>query len=263
MIPATTPQDLAERTSAPRLLNKVPEVTLAFWAIKIMATTVGETAADYLNVHLHLGLGGTSVLMAALLAVVLTLQVRARRYQPALYWLTVVLVSVVGTLITDNLTDHLGVPLTVSTTVFALALAGVFAVWYARERTLSIHHIDTRSRELWYWLAILTTFALGTAAGDGLAEGLALGYLHSALLFGGAIALIALARSTFGANAVASFWLAYILTRPFGASVGDWLSQPAANGGLGLGTTVTSVLFLVAMLGLVGAMQLNRSAGRN
>jgi uncharacterized membrane-anchored protein len=263
MIPATTPQDLAERTAAPRLLNKVPEVTLAFWAIKIMATTVGETAADYLNVHLHLGLGGTSVLMATLLAVVLTLQVRARRYQPALYWLTVVLVSVVGTLITDNLTDHLGVPLAVSTAVFAVALAGVFAVWYARERTLSIHHIDTRSRELWYWLAILTTFALGTAAGDGLAEGLALGYLNSALLFGGAIALIALARYGFGANAVASFWLAYILTRPFGASVGDWLSQPAASGGLGLGTTVTSALFLVAMLGLVGAMQLNRSAGRN
>ncbi|MCW2576455.1 MAG: Membrane protein, partial [Modestobacter sp.] len=155
--------------SARQLLNKVPEVTLWFWVIKILATTVGETFADFLA-GLGLGLGGTTVVMTLLLVVVLVAQLRARRYVPGLYWLTVVLISVVGTLITDNLTDVLGVPLAVSTVLFAVALAVTFAVWYASEKTLSIHSIVTRRREAFYWLAILFTFALGTAAGDLFAE---------------------------------------------------------------------------------------------
>ncbi|MGO4422846.1 hypothetical protein AB4Z54_30125 [Streptomyces sp. MCAF7] len=155
--------------------NKVPEVTVYFWIIKVLCTTVGETAADLLNDKAGLGLTGVSVLMSALLAVVLVVQFRTSAYRAAVYWFAVALISVVGTLISDNLTDNVGVPLQTSTTVFAILLAVVFAVWYRRERTLSIHHIDTTSRESFYWLAVLFTFALGTAAGDLVSERMDLG----------------------------------------------------------------------------------------
>lgn len=232
------------------LINKVPEVTLYFWVIKILATTVGETCADFLNMHLGLGLTNTTLVMGALFLIVLAIQFRRRGYTPWVYWLTVTLISVVGTLITDNLTDNLGVPLQVTTSVFTIALIVVFAAWYASERTLSIHSIYTRRREGFYWLAILVTFALGTAAGDLIAERLQLGYFVSMLLFAGLIAAITVAHLRFGLNAVFAFWAAYILTRPLGASIGDLLSQPRDNGGLGVGTTWTSVVFLsiIAML---------------
>jgi len=232
------------------MLNKVPEATLVFWVIKIMATTVGETGADFLNVKLNFGLVGTSVVMTALLAVALFAQLR-RRYIPWLYWVLVVLVSVVGTLITDNLTDNLGISLFVSSGVFAVALAATFAAWHASERTLSIHSITTTKRELFYWAAILFTFALGTAAGDLAGEQLQLGYGLSAVMFGGMIAAVTAAYYALGLNAVLAFWAAYILTRPLGASLGDLLSQPLSHGGLGLGTTVTSALFFAAIAGLV------------
>ena len=230
-----------------RMLNKVPEITFFFWVIKIMCTTVGETAADYLNVDLGFGLTNTTYVTGALLAVLLLVQFRFRRYVPVVYWSVVVVISVFGTLITDNMTDGHNVPLATSTVLFAGILALVFAVWYAMERTLSIHTIVTTRREAFYWLAILFTFALGTAAGDLLAEGLALGYLGSALLFAGAIAAVAAAHYWFRLGAVLSFWIAYILTRPLGASIGDLLSQSKADGGLGLGTTTTSVIFLAAI----------------
>lgn len=237
--------------SPPRASNKVPAVTLLFWVIKMMSTTVGETAADFLNVDLQLGLSGTTLVMGGLLVLVLLFQVRARYYAPFPYWLAIVLVSVVGTLITDNVTDHLGVPLIDSTGAFGLALAVVFAVWNAREHTLSIHHVNSVPRELFYWLAVLITFALGTAAGDWVAESLQLGYGLSALLFGGFIAGIAAMRYVLNANAVLCFWLAYILTRPFGAALGDLLAQSPHDGGLGLGATATSALFLATICGLV------------
>lgn len=231
--------------------NKVPEPTASFWTIKILATTVGETAADLLASSLHLGTQVTSVVMAVVFLAVFVFQFRSRRYVPALYWSTVVLISVVGTLITDNLTDGLGVPLFVSTAVFAVALIATFAVWYRVERTLSIHDIVTRRREAFYWLAVLFTFALGTAAGDLVAEQLNLGYLTSVALFAGAIAVVAVAHFAFRLGAIAAFWIAYVLTRPLGASLGDYLSQPTADGGLGLGTIVTSLIFLVAIVVLV------------
>ncbi|MEU6384139.1 hypothetical protein ABZ847_11285 [Streptomyces bauhiniae] len=238
--------------SAPRPpWNKVPEVTAYFWIIKVLCTTVGETAADLLAGKAGLGLTGVSVLMSALLAVVLVVQFRARSYRAGVYWLAVALISVVGTLISDNLTDNMGVPLETSTTVFAVLLAAVFALWYGRERTLSIHHIDTVGRETFYWLAVLFTFALGTAAGDLVSEHLNLGYWLAAVLFALAIAAIAVGHLALGMNAVLSFWIAYILTRPLGASIGDYLSQPSADGGLGLGTVLTSTLFLAVILGLV------------
>ena len=231
--------------------NKVPDPTWAFWVIKVLATTVGETAADFLSTTLNLGLTNTTIVMGTLLVVALVFQFRSRAYSPSLYWIAVVLISVFGTLITDNLTDNLGVSLIVTTIVFAVALAATFIVWYARERTLSIHEIDTPSRERFYWLAILFTFALGTAAGDLVAEQLNLGYLASVGLFAAAIGLVALAHFAFRLNAIAAFWIAYVLTRPLGASLGDLLSQPKADGGLGLGTVATSAIFLTAIVGLV------------
>ena len=230
------------------LLNKVPEVTLYFWIIKVLCTTVGETAADFLNTHLGFGLTGTTLVMGGLLIVALAAQFRSQRYVPGLYWLVVVLISVFGTLITDNLTDNFGVALELTSVVFAAVLVAVFIVWYRYEGTLSVHAIDTTRREAFYWLAILFTFALGTAAGDLAAENLNLGYFVSALVFGGLIAVVAVAHLRFTLNAVLAFWLAYILTRPLGASLGDLLSQSSDNGGLGLGTVVTSALFLGAIL---------------
>jgi uncharacterized membrane-anchored protein len=235
-----------------KMLNKVPEVTLFFWLIKIMCTTVGETAADYLNENLGFGLTNTTYVSGALLAVLLVVQFRLRRYVPGIYWAVVVVISVFGTLITDNMTDGHNVPLTTTTPIFAVILAIVFAVWYAVERTLSIHSIVTSRREAFYWLAILFTFSLGTAAGDLLAEKLSLGYGLSIAIWGGAIALIAAVHFGTKANAVLTFWLAYILTRPLGASVGDFMSQHDKQyGGLGLGTTGTSYIFLGCILVLV------------
>ena len=231
--------------------NKVPEVTLAFWVVKILATTVGETAADFLSTTLGLGLTGTTLVMSAMLLTALGAQITGRRYVPALYWTTVVLISVVGTLVTDQLVDGLGVSLRVTTVAFSLALAAVFLAWWCTERTLSVHTIVTKRRELFYWLAILTTFALGTAAGDLLAEGLALGYALSAAAFAAVIAAVWFAHRRLGLGAVLAFWSAYVLTRPLGASLGDLLSQDRTDGGLGLGTTATSAAFLLTIVGLV------------
>src|SRR3954469_17096523 len=235
-----------------QMLNKVPEVTLWFWLIKIMCTTVGETAADYLNVNLGFGLTNTTYVTGVLLAALLAVQFRLRRYVPVAYWSVVVVISVFGTLITDNMTDHYKVALTTSTPIFAAILAVVFAVWWGVERTLSIHTIVTTRREAFYWLAILFTFALGTAAGDLSAEKFNLGYGVSIAIFGGMIAAVVVAHFAFKLNAVLAFWLAYILTRPLGASIGDFMSQSSKKyGGLGLGTTGTSYIFLGCILALV------------
>jgi uncharacterized membrane-anchored protein len=239
------------RPGAVTMLNKVPEVTVYFWIIKVLATTVGETAADFLSTTLNLGLTGTSVVMGGLLVLVLLIQLAYRRYVPWVYWVTVVLISIVGTLITDNLVDGLGISLEVTTTAFSVALAATFAAWYASERTLSIHTIFTTKRELFYWAAILFTFALGTAGGDLAAEGFALGYAQAALIFASAIAIVTIAHYFFKVNAVLAFWIAYILTRPLGASIGDLLSQPSDNGGIGLGTVATSAVFLMIIIALV------------
>ena len=232
------------------LFNRVPEVTFAFWVIKILSTTTGETFADYLNVDLGLGLSVTTWIMSALLVVALVAQFATKRYNSGVYWTVVVLISIVGTLITDNLTDVLGVELWVSTLIFSVVLAITFGIWFYRERTLSIHTIFTRRREAFYWIAILFTFALGTAAGDLISEGLGLGYLVGTILFASLIGVIAVARFAFKANVVFCFWAAYILTRPLGASIGDLLSQSPADGGLGVGATVTSVVFLAIIIGV-------------
>ncbi|MFN2545291.1 MAG: hypothetical protein ABR600_12105 [Actinomycetota bacterium] len=241
-----------------RMLSKVPEVTVFFWIIKVLATTVGETAADFLGGTLNLGLTVTTYVMTALLIASLVFQVRARRYIPGIYWLAVVLISIVGTLITDNLSDNFGVSLVTTTIAFSVALAATFVAWYASERTLSIHSIFTRRREAFYWLAILFTFALGTAAGDLLSERLNLGYAVSAVLFGGAIAVVGVAFAFRRIGPVLAFWIAYVLTRPLGASMGDLLSQGRRGGGLGVGTVGTTVIFLATILGVVTYLSITK-----
>jgi uncharacterized membrane-anchored protein len=233
------------------MLNKVPEVTVYFWLIKILCTTVGESFADYINETLGFGLTNTTILFGVAFAVSLFCQFRLNRYVPGVYWLTVVLVSVFGTLVTDNLTDGHNVPLRFSTTLFSVLLAVVFGIWYARERTLSIHTIVTTPREAWYWTAVLVTFALGTATGDWTLELTGWGPGQSVLL---PLALILAVLTTWRlgwTGPVLSFWVAYILTRPLGANIGDFLGSPKADGGLGLGTLGTSVLFLGAILATV------------
>lgn len=240
------------------MLSKVPEITVWFWIIKILCTTVGESFADWINMTLGVGLELTSLIFTVVLVVVLAVQLSLRRYVPFVYWLTVVVLSVTGTLYTDILTDNLGVPLAVSTTVFAGTLAVVFGIWWASQRTLSIHSIKTTPRELFYWLAILVTFALGTASGDWILELTGWSPGISVLLPAGLIVAV-FAGWRMGGNAVLAFWLAYILTRPLGASLGDWLGFPTDQQGLGLGVAVTSIIFLTAILGTVIYLSVSRA----
>jgi uncharacterized membrane-anchored protein len=232
-------------------LVKVPEVTAYFWIIKVLATTVGETFADFLNTTLGFGLNGTTFFTVVALVVALYFQFKSNRYRPALYWLVVVLISIAGTLFTDNLTDNLGVSLLTSSAIFTVVLAAVFLAWHRSEKSLAIHSIYTPRREAFYWLTILFTFALGTATGDLFAERLGLGYGVSLLIFAGVILLISILWRTHTFNPVFSFWAIYVLTRPLGASIGDLLSQKKVDGGIGLGTTTTSAIFLSVILALV------------
>ena len=250
------------RLDAPRtgreLISKVPEITLWFWVIKILCTTVGESFADWINMTLGVGLTVTAATFTVILVVVLAIQIRLPKYVPFVYWLTVVVLSVTGTLYTDILTDSQGVPLAVSTTVFVVILAAVFGVWFAREGTLSIHSIVTVPRELFYWLAILVTFALGTAAGDWTLSITGWGPGVSVLLPVGLIVAVVIGWRL-GANVVLSFWLAYILTRPLGANLGDWFAAPTSEHGLGIGVAITSVIFLLAILATVVYLTVTRA----
>ena len=255
-------RDVSDQTFVERhrtMLNKVPEVTVYFWIIKVMATTVGETAADLLAVRLNLGLGITSAIMSAVFVAVLAVQLRASRYIPPLYWLTVVLISIVGTLVSDALVDGMGISLVTTSIVFGVILAAVFAGWYRSERTLSIHTIVTPRREQFYWAAILFTFAMGTSVGDLLAEKIDLGYGQAAIVFAAMIAAIALLYKVFRVNAIFSFWLAYILTRPLGASIGDFLAKPVLAGGQGWGTVTTSFVFLGVIVLVVGYLLVSKA----
>ena len=248
-------------------LSKVPEVTLYFWIIKVLCTTVGETFADYINTKLGDNLNKTTIVMGSILIVSLVVQFRVPEYIPAVYWVTVVLLSVVGTLITDNMVENFHVSLTTSTIIFAILMFTTFGIWYASEKTLSIHSIHTAKREAFYWTAVLFTFALGTAAGDLVAEKYNLGYGKSVVLFAGMIALIAFAYWKLHLNAIFAFWAAYVLTRPLGASIGDLLSQPkqiaedadpGTGKGFGLGTTTTSLIFLGAIVVVIILMTIQQ-----
>lgn len=241
------------------MLNKVPEATIFFWVIKIMATTVGETVSDWLNETLGFGLVGTFAVMAVILAGAMFRQLRIRRYVPWVYWVNVVLISIVGTLITDWLHDERGIGLRPLTAVFTVLLIASFGAWYAKERTLSIHSITTSRREVFYWVTILCTFALGTAAGDLLGEDYIHSYAKAALIFSGIIAAVTFAHFVLELDGIVAFWLAYIVTRPLGASIGDYVSTPKDEGGLNVGTTAISVVFLLCIVGLVAYLTVSKA----
>ena len=228
---------------------KVPEITTAFWAIKILTTGMGETTSDFLVRTFDPP--PTVAVAGGLLVVALVTQVLARRCSPWLYWLTVVLVSIFGTMVADVIHVFLGVPYTISTAGFALALSVVLFLWHRHEGTLSIHSISTRRREIYYWATILLTFALGTAAGDLTAATLGLGYLLSGVVFSVMFALPFLAKRAGGLGEVAAFWTSYILTRPMGASFADWMGVPKARGGLDWGTGWVSLALGFAIVAII------------
>jgi uncharacterized membrane-anchored protein len=259
------------RVTAHQMLNKVPEVTLYFWVIKCLCTTIGETMSDHLTSAWAVGGNNATphALQAALykvtgvtvvvLLILLAIQFTRRRYIAAIYWANIVVISLVGTQITDMFEGQGQVPnhMWAITIVSLVLLALVFFVWWYVERTLSMHSIRTTRREMFYWLAILVTFSTGTAVGDLIAEKFSIGYLSTLLLFVGVIAVVAATWRFTRINPVLAFWLAYIMTRPLGASTGDFLSQHG-NQGLGLGTSVTSYVFLGVIVALVAFLQIKK-----
>ncbi|HZU68829.1 MAG TPA: hypothetical protein VFA09_16245 [Ktedonobacteraceae bacterium] len=237
-------------------LRKVPEITIYFWIIKLLTTAMGESTSDYL-VHaidpvIAVGLGGIGLLIA------LILQFYVRRYVAWIYWLAALMVAVFGTMAADAVHIVLGVPYVVSTVFFAIVLAIIFVVWYRSEKTLSIHSITTRRRELFYWAAIMATFALGTATGDLTAFTFNLGFFPSAVLFMIVIAIPAIGYFLFGLNEIFAFWFAYIITRPLGASFADWFGKPRDVRGLGLGDGVVSVVLAILIIIFVGYLTVTR-----
>lgn len=235
--------------NAQYIARKVPEVTIFFWIIKLLTTGMGETTSDYL-VHqidpiVAVAIGGVCFVAA------LALQLYVQRYVPWIYWLTVVMVAVFGTMVADAIHITLGVPYEVSTACFAIVLAAIFITWYVTERTLSIHRINSRRRELFYWATVIATFALGTAAGDLTATTLRLGYFTSGIVFAVLFALPAIGYGLFGLNEIVAFWFAYVLTRPLGASFADWFGKSQSLGGLGWGDGPISLILAILIIALV------------
>jgi uncharacterized membrane-anchored protein len=245
-------------SSAKELLVKVPAITAFFWIIKILSTTVGETFADYLNQNLGFGLTKTALVMAIALLFILSIQVSVNRYIPFIYWVTIVLISTVGTLLTDTLHDNFNVQNWQSIIIFSIALLVTFAIWHRREGSLEMKSINTRKREGFYWLAILFTFALGTAGGDIFLDDFGVALKYSLIGFAGALTFVWALWKGKKINHVAAFWIAYVLTRPLGAATGDFLSLPKDETGLGLGATTTSVIFLALIAGLVTYLTLSK-----
>jgi len=249
-LPHSQPMHLAMRA-----MRKVPEVTIYFWIIKLLSTAMGESTSDYLVYHINpyiaVALGSIGLIAS------LVLQLLVRRYVAWIYWLAVVMVAIFGTMAADVIHVVLGIPYLVSTVFFAVALAVIFVVWYASEKTLSIHSINTPRRELFYWATVMATFALGTAAGDLTASTLGLGYFSSGVLFAVLFAVPALAYWLFGLNEIAAFWFAYIMTRPLGASFADWFGKPIL-GGLGLGDTKVALVLTILIIGFVGYLTVTR-----
>ena len=238
-----------------RAMRKVPEVTIYFWIIKLLSTAMGESTSDYLVYHINPYIAvavGCIGLIASLV-----LQLLVRRYIAWIYWLAVVMVAIFGTMAADVLHVVLGIPYLVSSVFFIVALTVIFVAWYASEKTLSIHSINTPRRELFYWATVIATFALGTALGDLTAATFGLGYFASGVLFAVLFAIPALAYRLFGLNAIVAFWFAYVMTRPLGASFADWFGKPIL-GGLGLGDLPVSLVLGILIVGFVGYLTITR-----
>lgn len=235
--------------SAARIAAKVPEITMYFWIIKLLTTGMGEVASDFLFERLNPLISAPLSVLIFIAAMVL--QFKARRFIPWVYWLVVVMVSIFGTMAADVVRVGLGIPYVASTIFFVVALAAILIVWYVKEKTLSVHSIYTRRREIFYWLTVLVTFALGTAAGDMTASSMHLGYLSSGLLFAVVLAIPALGYWLLGWKEIFAFWFAYIMTRPVGASFSDWLSAAHSSGGLGFGKGEVSLVLTILIVILV------------
>jgi uncharacterized membrane-anchored protein len=245
------------RVPTPSGASKVPyRITAYFWIIKILTTAMGEALADFLALRYSPVLAG--VVGTVVFVIALVLQFRAPRYRVWIYWFAVAMVAVWGTLAADGLHIKLGVPYALSSAFFAVCLVVVFVAWYATEHTLSIHSITTPRRELFYWATVLATFALGTAVGDLTATTLHLGFLTSGLMFTGLICLPALAYWKLGLNPVLAFWIAYVLTRPLGASYADWLGVPHRYGGVGLGRGLVALILSLVIVGFVAYLAVTR-----
>lgn len=229
--------------------RKVPEVTIFFWVIKLLSTALGESTSDYLihNLNPIIAVIGGGIGFFS----ILTLQLYIKKYIPWVYWFTVVMVAIFGTMAADVVHIVFGVPYLSSTIFFAIALTGIFLFWNKVEKTLSIHSITNRRRELFYWATVVTTFALGTAAGDMTAITLSLGYLFSGVLFGILFILPGIGYFKFHLNEVGTFWFAYIVTRPLGASFADWFGRTPDLGGIGFGTGRTSLVLVILIAILV------------
>jgi uncharacterized membrane-anchored protein len=247
-------------TVSKQLLRKVPEITIVFWIVKLLTTAMGEATSDFsvakINPYIAVTLGGIALIIA------LAIQFSVRRYTPWVYWLTVAMVAVTGTMAADVLHIQFGVPYIITTLLFAVILTLVFIFWQKSEKSLSIHSITTSRREVFYWLTVMATFALGTAAGDLTATTFGLGYFTSALLFGGLILIPLIGYFVFDLNEIAAFWIAYVLTRPLGASFADWFSKPKSVGGLGLGDGRVSLTLTLVIVVFVIFMTLNRREAR-
>jgi len=234
---------------AKNIYSRVSEVTLLFWLIKTLSTTVGETGADFLSFDLGFGMLSVAIVMGVMMAALLYVQfAKLKQYVPANYWAIVVLMSIVGTLITDILVDNMGVSLLLLSIVFTFAMLLAFIIWYRSEKTLSIHTINSPKREAYYWLIILLAFALGTGLGDLISEGMTLGYGLAVALFGGFIAVISFAYYVLKMDGTLAFWLVFILTRPLGASFGDFMTKPAVEGGLALSMMSVNLIFFTAII---------------
>ena len=238
------------------MVRKLPAIGAYFWVIKVLTTAMGEVTSDYLVTELRamvaIALGGTC------LAIAVALQFAVRRYIAWVYWLAVAMVAVFGTMMADAIHVGLGIPYTISTLGFGLALAGIFVAWYGSEKTLSIHTIDSRRRELFYWATVIATFALGTAAGDLTATTVGLGFFASGVMFSGLIAVPAVAYRFFEWNEIPAFWMAYVLTRPLGASFADWLGRSESLSGVGLGTGLVGLVLTLVIGALVAFLTITR-----
>jgi uncharacterized membrane-anchored protein len=241
------------------MLSKVPEITAFFWIIKLLSTAGGEVVADLFARSHHVGLLRSLVVSSTLLAVALAVQLIARRYLPVVYWSVIVLVGVAGTLISDTVVAELHLSHAQATVLFLALLLAIFGIWYSTERTLSIHTITSTRRELYYWAAVMATFALGTAAGDLTAFSLGWGLLPSLALYGAVFAGAWIAHKAFAVNAVLTFWIAYVMTRPVGATFADYASFGRDSGGLGLGRVLPSAAFLLVIAVLVGYLAITHS----
>lgn len=241
---------------AQRLYTKVPEITVYFWIIKLLTTAMGEATSDYLVSHMNqfvaVALGGIGLVAS------LILQLSVRRYVAWIYWLVVVMVSIFGTMVADATHIVLGIPYYITTISFVIVLTVVFTTWYRVEKTLSIHSIYTRNREMFYWATVLATFALGTATGDLTASTLHLGYFASGVVFAVLFALPGLCYWLFGLNEIFAFWFAYVMTRPLGASFADWFGTPHSVGGLGFGKGLVSMVLTIFIVIFVGYLTVTR-----